>query len=388
MSQTRRIDFSGIIVNSVILLFGFTIWRVLFNNYAKEVFDISAAEIGIIQAVREVPGLLGFTVGLVALSLSEIRIATLSLSITGAGIIMVGSADSVLTLGIGTFIMSVGFHYQVTANQSLLLLFLKGPESGRKQGVLASWEAIAAVAATLLVFLTSLALGYRSILIASGVALVIAGIVLTFLYKSNREVDERPSFNVKRRYWLYYTLSFLRGCRRHIFTTFALFLLVANHGLKIEYTALLLLATSTVTIFTSRLFGNLTETLGERLILVSSSLALVFIFGGYAYITSIYLLIGLFVFDHVLFGSSVALRSYIRKVAVPGDLTSCMSFGQTANHITAVIIPVVGGIIWDTFGYRNTFLLGTAFVFTDMLFAFLINPNKHTMEPDIKKAAT
>jgi MFS family permease len=56
-----------------------------------------------------------------------------------------------------------------------------------------------------------------------------------------------------------------------------------------------------------------------------------------------------------------------------------MSFGQTANHISAVIIPIVGGIIWDTFGYRNTFLLGAAFVFADMCFAFFIDPGKQKL---------
>ncbi len=379
MLRTRRVDFKGIIVNSVTLLFGFTIWRVLFNNYAREVFDISAAEIGIIQAVREVPGLLGFTVGLIALALSEVHIVTLSIAITGAGLIVAGLANSILMLGAGTLLMSIGFHNVMTANYSLLLLFLKGPESGRKQGVLASWEAVAAVSATLLVFLTSLTLGYRTILISSGAALIVAGIVLTFIYTGNRVGGEVRSFRVDRRYWLYYVISFLRGCRRHIFTTFAIFLLVANHGLKIEYTALLLLATSTITIYTSRQFGNLTEILGERRVLVLSSLSLVFIFTGYAFVTKIYLLIGLFVCDHVLFGSSVALNSYIRKVAAAKDLTSCMSFGQTANHITAVIVPIVGGIIWDTFGYRDTFLLGTAFVIADVCFGLLVNPKKQSV---------
>jgi hypothetical protein len=383
MLRTRRVDFKGIIINSVALLFGFTIWRVLFNNYAREVFDISAAEIGIIQAVREVPGLLGFTVGLIALALSEVHIVTLSIAITGAGLVVAGLANSILMLGAGTLLMSVGFHNVMTANYSLLLLFVKGPESGRKQGELRSWESVAAVSATFLVFLTSLTLGYRIILISTGLALIVAGIILTLLYTGNRVGGEARSFRVDRRYWLYYVISFLRGCRRHIFTTFAIFLMVANHGLRIEYTALLFLATSTLTIYTNRKFGSVTEILGERRVLVYTSLMLVFIFTGYAFITEINLLIGLFVIDNALFGSGVALDSYIRKVAATKDLTSCMSFGQTANHITAVIVPIVGGIIWDTFGYRNTFLLGTAFVVADVCFGLLVNPKKQTVKTPI-----
>lgn len=379
MAFSRDPDFKGIVRNAFVLIFGFTMWRVLFNNYAKEVFDISAAEIGIIQAVREVPGLLGFTVGLMSLALAEVHIATLSIALTGIGLIMCGMAHSVLMLGVATVVMSFGFHQMVTANGSLLLHHIKGPESGRLQGVMDSWQAVAAVGATLTVFATSLVLGYRILFIGSGGILVVAGIFFTFRLKSNRGVVEQRAFKLKPHYTLYYAISFLRGCRRHIFTTFAIFLLVANHGLQIEYTALLLLATSTITIYTSRLMGNLTEKIGERWVLAGSSFVLIFIFSGYSYVTFMPVLLGIFVIDHILFGSGVALQSYIRKVALPADLTTCISFGQTSNHISAVIVPIVGGVMWDTLGYRTTFILGAVIVLADFLLSMRINPQKQKL---------
>jgi predicted MFS family arabinose efflux permease len=379
MLFSRAIDFRGIVRNGFVLIFGFTVWRVLFNNYGKEVFDISAAEIGLIQAIREVPGLLGFTVGLLALWLAEVHIATLAIALTGAGLIMCGLADSVFMLGVGTLVMSVGFHHLVTANYSLLLYFIRGPESGRRQGILGSWESLAAVIATLLIFLTSLLLGYRVLFAGTGAILLLYGLIFTFRFRSNRAAAEIRAFNIKKQYWLYYVISFMRGCRRHIFTTFAIFLLVANYGLRIEYTALLYLATSTVTIFTRRLLGNLTESIGERAVLVTTSFLLFFIFCGYALIPWLWPLIVLFLVDHVLFGSSIALQSYIRKVALPADLTNCLSFGQTANHISAVSIPIIGGIMWETLGYRTTFLLGAVIVAADFCFALLVNPRKHSL---------
>jgi hypothetical protein len=48
---------------------------------------------------------------------------------------------------------------------------------------------------------------------------------------------------------------------------------------------------------------------------------------------------------------------------------------MTANHITAIVIPILGGIAWSTFGYQTTFLAGAAIVFADMLFAMKI-PDK------------
>ena len=68
-------------------------------------------------------------------------------------------------------------------------------------------------------------------------------------------------------------------------------------------------------IFTNRWLGHFSDRFGERLLLVLTSLALVFIFAGYAYITFLPALIVAYVIDNVLFGSSVALKSYISKIA-------------------------------------------------------------------------
>jgi MFS family permease len=375
MLHARQIGFRGIVVNTFLTSFVFTIWQVIFNNFGREVFHASASQIGMIQAVREIPGFLGFGVGLLALFAPEVRIATVSIALNGLGLVIAGLADSIWMLGVGTFVMSVGFHYFYTANQSLLLRFIRGKESGRLQGVAASWEATAGVGGTLVVFVFALVTGYRVILISTGAAFVVIGLVLTFMYKSNRAAGEKSFFSVKRDYWLYYVISFLRGCRRHMFTTFAIWLLVANHSLKIEYTALLFLTTSAISIYTSRLFGNLTEQIGERLMLASTSFILIFVFWGYAYLNSLYALIALYVFDSVLFGSSVALNSYLRKIAPKEDMTNALSLGGTANHIAAIVIPIAGGVMWDAFGFRNTFLMGAAIVFADMGFSLLVNPN-------------
>ena len=76
--------------------------------------------------------------------------------------------------------------------------------------------------------------------------------------------------------------------------------------------------------------------------------------------------------DNVLFGSSIALKSYLRKISTPEDLTGCLSFGMSANHVTAVVIPVAGGVAWSMFGHEATFIAGAVIVFVDMLFALKV----------------
>jgi len=118
--------------------------------------------------------------------------------------------------------------------------------------------------------------------------------------------------------------------------------------------------------------GNLVEKWGERIVLAGSSFLLIFIFSGYAYISWLPLLTVFFVVDNMLFGSSIALHSYVRKIADKSDLTSCISFSVTANHISAVILPVLGGVIWELLGFKSTFLFGAAIVFIDMLFSLRV----------------
>jgi predicted MFS family arabinose efflux permease len=106
--------------------------------------------------------------------------------------------------------------------------------------------------------------------------------------------------------------------------------------------------------------------------LVGCSFLLVFIFSGYALINYLPILIAFYLFDNVLFGSSIALKSYLSKMCPAEDLTSCLSFGMTANHITAIIIPVAGGIAWSMFGYKTTFMAGAVIVFIDMIISLKV----------------
>ena len=86
---------------------------------------------------------------------------------------------------------------------------------------------------------------------------------------------------------------------------------------------------------------------------------LIFVFLGYAYIPLLPVLYVLFVADQVLFGFRISLQSYFQKIAVrPQEITPNISLGQTINHIAAVIIPVVVGVVWEVVGSRYTFLIG------------------------------
>jgi len=371
----KKVSIVTITLSSMVVWIGFYAWRIMFNNFAVEVFDASPTDVGLIQAAREIPGLLAFGVGALALYLTESRIAALSIIAVGAGLFLCGVAPSMVVLGLATVLMSFGFHYFEPTNSSQLLLLSKSDNLGRAQGRLRSYESMAGLIGAVIVLGLTLFLDFRTTFYIFGAAIIAIGLYLAVALPSNRTKTENRKVKLSRKYMLYYSLSFLRGCRRHIFTTFAIFLLVKNHSLDITYVSVLMLANSLITIFTHRWIGHISDKLGERVVLVGASFILIFVFTGYAYITYLPLLLPLFLIDNALFGSSIALKSYLRKIAPPEDVTGCLSFGMTANHITAVVIPIVGGVVWSMFGYKATFIAGAVIVLVDMLLALKVPAN-------------
>ncbi|MCK4573203.1 MAG: MFS transporter, partial [candidate division Zixibacteria bacterium] len=371
----KKVSIVTITLSSMVVWIGFYAWRIMFNNFAVEVFDASPTDVGLIQAAREIPGLLAFGVGALALYLTESRIAALSIIAVGAGLFLCGVAPSLVVLGLATVLMSFGFHYFEPTNSSQLLLLSKSDNLGRAQGRLRSYESMAGLIGAVIVLGLTLFLDFHTTFYIFGAAIIAIGLYLAVALPSNRTKTENRKVKLSRKYMLYYSLSFLRGCRRHIFTTFAIFLLVKNHGLDITYVSILMFANSLITIFTHRWIGHISDKLGERVVLVGASFILIFVFTGYAYITYLPLLLPLFLIDNALFGSSIALKSYLRKIAPPEDVTGCLSFGMTANHITAVVIPIVGGVVWSMFGYKATFIAGAVIVFVDMLLALKVPAN-------------
>jgi predicted MFS family arabinose efflux permease len=365
----HRSALTVIVLANLLLTLGFQLWRSLFNNFAVQELGVRADQMGLIQSIREVPGLLSFSVGLLALLLAEMRIAGLSVILMGIGIAATGLSNSPLTLVASTLVMSVGFHFFMPSNSSAVLMLVGEDDAPRTLGWLNSLSSLAAVAAAGVVFVALDSLGFRTLFYAAGAVLIVGGLVLLpWGRQPVRPARVRQRTPIRRRYWLYYVLEFLMGSRRHIFTTFAVFLLVGERGVTAQTITVLFVINNLVSTFAYQQFGKVITRFGERRILTLNFVLLIPVFLGYAYIPLLPVLYLLFVTDHVLFGSRIALQSYFQKIAVrPSEITPNISLGQTINHIAAVIIPVVGGVVWETLGSRYTFLVGVGIVLLSLV---------------------
>jgi predicted MFS family arabinose efflux permease len=379
MLNGNRRMLTYLLVSNFILYFGFQIWQTMFNNYAVEVIGVGPAGIGLIQAVREIPGLLGFLLGVLALYLSEVRIMAVSIVTLGVGMILTGGANGLLALLIATFVMSTGFHFFDGCSNAVVLMSESKRQTPRTLGILGSLGSLAAVAASLVVFVLAQPLGYRWLYVAVGGLAIVGGLALLPFRGAKEALPVGRNITLRRRYWLYYALSFLMGSRRHIFTTFAILLLVRDYGISIQTTAILYLVNSLINIVTLRLSGTLVARLGERIVLSVTFGMLIFVFLGYAYVTSLPVLFALFVLDNILFGTSLALTTYFQKIAATHEeITSNISVQQTINHISAVIIPIVGGTAWELFGSQAPFLVGVVIVIVSLVLTQFIRTSPHT----------
>lgn len=368
--ERNRSLFIYLIVSSFLLNFGHRVWQAMFNNFAVEKIGVGPEAIGWIQSVRELPGLMAFLLAFLALVLSEVRIMALSLVVLGIGLVFTGQATTIPILLGATIVMSFGFHFFEPCSSGIVLMSIEREESPKVLGQLRSLGAIAALIATGVVYLLVDRLGYRALFLIVGAAVAVGGVILLARGSGEHGLPPKRKVKLRKRYWLFYTLAFLMGSRRHIFTTFAPFLLVLTYGVNVRTMSILFLVNALVNTYVYQKVGKLVPKLGERTILSIAFALLIPVFLGYAYVSVLPILFALFVVDNMLFGFNLGLTTYLQKIAItPEELTSNLSAQTTINHISAVIIPVVGGTIWALLGSQATFFIGVGIAVVSLVLA-------------------
>jgi predicted MFS family arabinose efflux permease len=326
---------------------GFQGWSTLINNFAVEMAHIDGQQMGLVQSLREVPGFLSLLVIYLLFVFQEHRLAVISVIILGLGIALTGLLPTFHGVILSTMIMSVGFHYFETINQSLTLQYFAVQHSPLVFGKLRSITAASNIGVGLFIFLAASHLSYSQIFGGLGGIIMLAAALCLLLDPLNRNiVPQHKRMIFKRRYWLYYALTFMAGARRQIFVAFAVFLLVQKFHYSVQAVTILFVVNNLVNYFLNPLIGRAINYFGERKVLSLEYSALFVIFFMYAH-TDSRLIVGLmYILDHIFFNFAIAIRTYFQKIADPKDIAASMAVGFTINHIAAVFIPAIGGLLW------------------------------------------
>lgn len=173
-----------LILLGVAATLAFSVWQVLLNNFAIEAAAFTGREIGILQSLREVPGFLAFTTVFILLILREQVFALLAIAVLGVGVALTGFLPSEYGLYFTTVLMSTGFHYFYTVQQSLTLQWIEKERTPEVMGRLSSASSIAALLAFAVVWagMDYFGFGYRALYLAAGGIAVLLVIVAVVLY--------------------------------------------------------------------------------------------------------------------------------------------------------------------------------------------------------------
>jgi len=327
----------------------FATWQALINNFSIEQVGFSGVEIGILQSLREVPGFMAFGIIFLLLLMREQTVAFLSLIALGIGTAATGYLPSVFGLYFTTVLMSVGFHFAETIQQSLSMQLIsrdKLPLVMGKQIAVGSFTGLFVFAA-LFVMLDLLTLDYRLVYLLGGLITVAIACVCYFNFPEFKgEAEQHKRLILRKRYWLYYLLTFFAGARRQIFVVFAGFLMVEKFGFSVGQMSILFLVNGVLTIYLAPRIGRLVSYWGEKRTLTLEYGGLVVIFGAYAVAENAIFASFLYIVDHVFFAMVIALKSYLKKIADPADMASTAGISFSINHIAAVILPVLLGLVW------------------------------------------
>ena len=143
---------------------------------------------------------------------------------------------------------------------------------------------------------------------------------------------------LRRRYWLYYALTFFSGARRQIFVVFAGFMMVEKFGYSVSQIALLYLINHVFNYLFAERIGALIGRIGERRALIIEYVGLIVVFTGYAFVNEATLAAVLYVIDHLFFALAIAMSTYLQKIGDPEDMAGTAGVSFTINHIAAVVI--------------------------------------------------
>ena len=354
----------------------FAAWQALINNFSIEQAAFTGVEIGILQSLREVPGFLAFAVVFLLVVMREQTIAFVSLLALGIGTAITGMLPSVLGLYFTTVLMSVGFHYAETISQSLSLQLVS---TERLPLVLGRMLAVGsfiglAVFAVLYLLVEWLALDYQWIYLLFGLCTVIIALVMYFACPHFQgEAEQHKTMVLRKRYWLYYLLTFLSGARRQIFVVFAGFLMVEKFGFSVGQMSLLFLINGVLTIYLAPRIGRLVSHWGERRTLTLEYAGLVLIFTAYAFAENAWFASGLYILDHVFFAMAIALKSYLKKIGDPADMAATAGVSFSINHIAAVVLPFALGLVWIV-SPALVFIVGALIAFASLMLSQMVPP--------------
>lgn len=375
------------IIATLFLGMAYSIYDSTFNNFINSRFTITGFQRSFLEIPRELPGFLVIFVSALLWFLSSRRLAGVAMLLGALGSLLIGFLSPAFgVMAVWLFIYSMGSHIWLPLSSSIGMELAEKGRVGTRLGQLNSLRNLAAIAGSFLVFVgfKYLHFSFFVTFIIVAVLLVIAGVLFLRMEPTPRN---KPGsyFTFRKEYTLYYVLSVLFGSRKQIFLTFAPWVLVTVFKQPTQVMATLLMVGGIIGIFFQPLLGRMIDKLGERKVLEAEAfiLALVCLAYGFARFVlpeqpALYVTFACYLLDQVLMSVNMARSTYMNKIAIqPQDVQPALTLSVTIDHLFSIGIALLGGLIWNAFGYQYVFLIGVLIAIINYFMAGKIKTPDH-----------
>jgi len=358
----RRVRDLRLIASAVFFLYsGFGIYLATFNNFAVGVIHMQPEQLGVLEALREFPGLAMAFVLAIAMHIAEPLLGCAALMLLSAGFAGYSQTENYAPIVFYSVVWSVGLHVWMPLQSAMTLALFDEHEKGKRLGQMGAYAGLGTSVGIVLVLIFTKSVSFSTWYMTASALVMVSAIMVLFIRRDLTPPD-KPRMVLKRKYGLYYALTFLEGCRKQVFITFAVYAMVREYDASLKAVAMLMLINNVTNLLAAPVVGRLIDRIGEKRVLMTSYAALIFVFLGYALIQDLPVLYVLYCLDSLLYLSTYGLTTYLNRIADSRDLVPSLSMGVTMNHVAAVAVPLVGGFLWGALGYQAAFIGGAVVV--------------------------
>lgn len=350
---------------------GFGIYITTFNNFAVNSLHMSQTQLGLLESIRETPGFAVAFMLALAMHVAEPLLASSAMFLMALGFYGYSSHPSYVELVAFSLLWSIGLHCWMAIQPAMTLALAEEGHKGRRLGQVGAFGGLGTAVGIAAVLIIGNGVSFPGWYVVTAGTMLVSS-VFVFFIRRDLSPPGKTGLVFKRKYAFYYALTFLEGCRKQVFITWAPFVLVKVYGTELRMVALLMLINNIVNVFGSPIVGKIVDRRGESRMLSVSYALLILVFIGYATVRQAPLLYVLYCLDNLLYFSSIGLTSYINRIAEKNDLRPSISMGVTTNHLGAVIVPILGGFLWVKSDYPIVFVLGAGVVAVSLVLAIMM----------------
>ncbi|MHB1393886.1 MAG: MFS transporter [Clostridia bacterium] len=362
----------------------------VFNNYLSDTFHLTVSQRTILEFPRELPGFLVVFVSGALLFLGDVRIAAVANMLAALGLFGLGHFSSdYYTMMVWMTVYSMGQHLFMPMSNSIGMNMAESGGLGKILGRINALNTAAFLGTSLVTALLFkyVKVNYSVAFSVGAFAFICSCVLILFMTPHKPKVKVKGLF-FRKEYKLFYWLNVLYGARKQIFITFGPWVLIKIFSQGVSTFAVLGFFIAGLGIVFKPFVGSMIDKRGERFVLASEAIALIVICTGYAFAevvskafgisdAALLIICGCFVIDQLLNATSIARATYLKKIAIsPEDVSPTLSMGLSIDHVVSMVVPWLGSLVWNAFGYQYVFMLGAFIAVGNLIMTRYINTSK------------